>query len=160
MKKNTLLFIICALIQSCDIFPIFPKDQSDEYVIVNESDYTIEVTTFLGGKIVDSFEIEQKEETSRLDRDIELGRGLYSFFPYPVDSIWVDFDSKKRLVQSCSGRLADTYLDDCKSVPKNLTLLNTIGFKKNENKMVGRELVRYSYSITFDNSDYEQAVEL
>lgn len=158
--KKLIVFLVCSIcIQSCNFRRLFPPDQSDQYIVANESDYLIKVSTFLGGKEVESFDIERDSSVFRLDSGIETGSGLNSFFHYSPDSIWIDFDDKRRLIQNCTR--ISTGGEACRNVPKNIALMKfSGGIRKPENKTIDGELILVSYTVTFDNSDYERAVEL
>lgn len=122
------------------------------FVVKNKSTYRVDISFFKDTDLLKSVPILSGSafDTTFVE---ELGSVTLSPFPQETDSISVSFEGKKAIVLYCNSERLYYNYEECQ-FPKNL-----MDFATGE---VANEKRKYTTTkvITFDNSDYERAVEL
>ena len=127
------------------------------FVVKNESDYNVDISFYGKGVLLRGISLPQGDQfdTTLVE---ELDSQTLSPFPRETDSIAVVFDSRRVIIQSCNGELlyglSGRYGHSGRcAFKKDLMVFN--GQVEND-----RFYPKTSNILTFDNSDYERAVEL
>ena len=147
------LLLLTAILYSCGLV-VRPKVA---FVVKNESDYNVDISFYGKGVLLRGISLPQGDQfdTTLVE---ELDSQTLSPFPRETDSIAVVFDSRRVIIQSCNGELlyglSGRYGHSGRcAFKKDLMVFN--GQVEND-----RFYPKTSNILTFDNSDYERAVEL
>lgn len=153
MKNNrfkTIFFIVAtSLLSSCY------DDIKVDAIIKNETIYTLKISGYVKNSVTKTFTIAPKSEYK--ERVIAGGFKTSSggiFDGDFTDSVTIDFDDKRRIVQKCPNGILST----C-NFPKNI---NSFFLNQESNK----KKIRKGYyllpdvTLTIDQSDYDRAVPI
>lgn len=143
------------------------------YEVRNESNFNIKISAYYGGQKYDEINIPSKDEYVKKTIYAGSGADLYLFDGNIIndgnrirDSVVVSFADKRYIIQWCK-RLVD--LNVCGGInggnieiPKNLGFItaDSNNVRPGESYRKGFKRRQGPFVITFDNSDYERAVEL
>ena len=163
------IFIVLSyLISSCVLYVVHTR-----YIIENKTDYTMAIVSFYGSQRLDEIIINPNDAFVK-EAIWEGDNADMSFFDRTLnprigadrDSVVIIFEDKRVLVQYCKKF---TDISRCGSqvtggdpIMKNLAQI-TYGEGNQVSMEVKRKGLRRQtgpFVITFDNSDYERAVEL
>lgn len=124
-------------------------------IIKNDTNYTLKISGYVKNSVTKTFTIAPKSEYK--ERVIAGGFKTQSggiFDGYFTDSVTIDFDDKRRIVQKCPNGPLST-CDFSKNI--NSFFLNQERDKKKIRK--GYYLLP-DVTLTFDQSDYDKAVPI
>jgi hypothetical protein len=147
--KSIFFIIVISLFASCY------DDIKVDAIIKNETIYTLKISGYVKNSVTKTFIIAPKSVYK--ERVIAGGFKTQSggiFDGYFTDSVTIDFDDKRRIVQKCPNGILST----C-NFPKNINsfFLNQERDKKKIRK--GYYLLP-AVTLTFDQSDYDKAVPI
>ncbi len=158
-RKILTLISIALLIHSCCLFPV-EKEGSNQYAIQNNTSHFI-IIQYSFKPDFDSQEI--KKDTIRIEPNteyLEYKMSGYHFeaqgiFPITTDSVVINFDNKREIIQTCEH----FFSDDC-TIERNIVgYWNAANYTK---KVIGRECTdkEYRYTYTITEEDYNNAVPI
>lgn len=165
-RKLIVILTVALFIMGCKLNAIYTR-----YIIKNDTDYTMKIVAYYKSRKFDEITINSKDalvkeviwsgdnaESSIFDKSLGSGIGTMR------DSVVIIFDDRKAIVQFCQKGvdLIGCYeLTADNPIIKNVANIISIGEMPNvEVKRKGLKKRTGPLTITFDNSDYERAVEL
>lgn len=149
MRKSFWGSLLLIGLNSC----IDDRQTRADYIIKNQTEYKLDITSYIGAKPTKNIQIEpQKQYKERVVVNFASG-GLFSLNEI-IDSIVIDFGSKRKIVQYCEFKK----LAVC-NIPKNLiTIPSGYDSGKKKRARIGYDIVKPPIEVIFDQSDYDRAV--
>jgi hypothetical protein len=134
----------------CSFF-VYPKTT---FIIENASSHDIDISIYEKSALIETVEIRAGSEFERELKD--KSNELISPFRESSDSLVVKFGKNKALVFYCNG----SQLTENECIEKYFAAGKNPMVLLNEEESINKLSGYRTYTLTYDNSDYERAAEL